>query len=507
MRGSMHTYSATSDGLEGTLVEVEATLQSSLPQIIVTGLPGDVVKESRERVRASLESLGFQVPTGKILVHLSPATAKKQGSQFDLSIALLCLQAESALRGSPLKEFAFFGELSLDGRLKPIRGILPMVDACEKSPHIRSVIIPQGNEKDLKFFRSAKIKKAGHLAEVIDFVRGKNALPKIHYQPLVAKTEVATPQFDSIIGQEHAKHALAVAIAGRHHLLMIGPAGVGKSLLASSSPEMLPPLSEEETIELKKIYAASAQDFDFETRPFRSPHHSISTNALLGGGKGVVTPGEVSLSHHGILFLDEFPEYRRDAIEGLREPLESGEIHVHRVGTAKILPSHFTLIAAMNPCPCGKGMGKNSRCTCRPDKALAYRRRISGPILDRMGLCIALSSPKESRPVTSQITGKILKEKIQKALERQRVRFQSKCFRNGNFFRIEAFPDFRIEGEAKVVLESLTREHEMSYRRISQLQKVARTIADMDGSECIQDKHLWEAWGYQIPDFSFRNNL
>ena len=258
----IRTYSATSDGIDGTLIEVEAALQNALPQMMVTGLPGEVVKESRERVKASLQNMGFQVPTGKILIHLSPAMDKKQGSQFDLSIALLCLQAENILLSPVLPYMAFFGELSLDGRLKPVKGILPMVDVCEKAKEVRQIIIPKENEKDVRFLRSSKIRIASHLVDVIDFVRGEEDLPCSEFRPLIRNEIDETPLFDSIIGQEHAKKAVAVAIAGGHHLLMVGPAGVGKSLIASASPELLPSLNEEEILDLKKIYGSNGIDFE-----------------------------------------------------------------------------------------------------------------------------------------------------------------------------------------------------------------------------------------------------
>ncbi len=498
----IRTYSATSDGIDGTLIEVEAALQNALPQMMVTGLPGEVVKESRERVKASLQNMGFQVPTGKILIHLSPAMDKKQGSQFDLSIALLCLQAENILLSPVLPYMAFFGELSLDGRLKPVKGILPMVDVCEKAKEVRQIIIPKENEKDVRFLRSSKIRIASHLVDVIDFVRGEEDLPCSEFRPLIRNEIDETPLFDSIIGQEHAKKAVAVAIAGGHHLLMVGPAGVGKSLIASASPELLPSLNEEEILDLKKIYGSNGIDFEMQKRPFRSPHHGISANALLGGGKGCVTPGEVSLSHYGILFLDEFPEFKRDAIEGLREPMESGVIHVHRVGSAKTLPSQFTLIAAMNPCPCGNAIGKSARCLCRPEKALAYRRKISGAILDRIGLCVVLLSPKENPQNHPSFKGQVLKKQIEKAFERQKRRFKNSKRKNGSVTRLDDSSDFTLQGSAKEVLDDLLTKNEVSYRKISQLKKVSRTIADMDESECIQDKHLWEAWSYRLPDFS-----
>lgn len=498
----IRTYSATSDGLDGTLVEVEAALQSSLPQIIITGLPGEVVKESRERVRASLASLGYQIPNGRVLIHLSPATAKKHGSQFDLSIALAVLQAENILGAANLSRMAFFGELSLDGRLKPIRGILPMVEVCSTNPEIDWIIIPEENASDVAWLKSNKVKKAFHVSEVIDFVRGAINLEGVPFPSLKNEQEEETKQFDSILGQTMAKRALAIALAGRHHLLMVGPAGVGKSMLASSTPELLPPLKHGEVLELKKIYGNLDKHFDKTRRPFRSPHHGISANALLGGGNASVNPGEVSLSHQGVLFLDELPEYKRDAIEGLREPLENGVIHIHRVGASKTLPSNFTLIAAMNPCPCGNATDKYNHCICPPEKAAKYKRRVSGPIMDRMGLYVLLSRSQDRNKSPSLLSGKELKGQVLRALEKQQERYSSPLMRNGNQLRTEDYPDFELRNEAKAAFEEVLDKNVVSYRRMAQLKKVARTIADMEGKTWIEENHIWEAWGFRIPDTS-----
>ncbi|MBI4405236.1 MAG: ATP-binding protein, partial [Deltaproteobacteria bacterium] len=359
------TYSATQDGIDGAVVEIEASRQKALPQIHITGLPGDIVKESRERVRGCLVNLGYDVPSSRIIVHLSPAYSRKQGSQLDVAIAVSVLAAEGLVKPDNLPRVGCLGELSLDGRIRKISGAVSLIEALEKCPQVKTLLIPKENAQDAVLIKSQKVKLVSSFGEICEFLAGRSELTTIKADTPVFVSPQSEYSLDDVVGQNLAKRALQIALAGRHHFMLVGPPGVGKSMIAHCAQSLMPPLEWNELVEVCKNYdchgGRSPADL---SRPFRSPHHTISSAGLLGGGSGVVMPGEVTLAHCGILFLDEFPEFRKDAIEGLREPLQSGKVHLHRVGQALNLPARFVLITAMNPCPCGYYWGGPKRCSC-----------------------------------------------------------------------------------------------------------------------------------------------
>ena len=507
------TYSATLDGIQGAIVQIESVSLSSLPQIQVTGLPGEVVKESRERVRACLVNLGFDLPSSKILVHLSPANIKKLGSHYDLPIALAVLAAESRILGASISEFGFVGELSLDGRLCYVRGALPLIEILVKSPNIKRVVIPEENEAEGALLNSEKIHVAKDIKEIIDFLKNKTSLRSC--KKAVAQTKTGSKNiFDQVMGQAIAKRALQIALAGRHHLLFVGPPGVGKSMLSASAIGLLPEMGQEEFIEVLKVYSASTNNVSglevedlirYRSRPYRAPHHTISANGLLGGGSGLVVPGEASLAHRGVLFMDEFPEYRRDSIEGLREPLQSGSLHLNRVGRAISLPARFILIAAMNPCPCGMLSEGANRCRCSTEKKAQYRKKLSTPILDRMALMVKLSSVVDfhNEEVCENLNYKNVCDSIENAyqIQAQRFRGNKDLIGNGQCEVPREFRGFDLTVDQEEWMKSRQKEWTLSFRRVNQVIKVARTIADLEGAQRIEFEHLKEAWGLRCFDF------
>ncbi len=491
------TFSASPLGVDGFIVEVEAASQASSRQILITGLAGEVVKESRERIRACLNGLGFRVPKGKTVIHLSPASQRKQGSQFDLAIAMSLLVAEEHLSDFALGSLAFLGELSLDGHIRAVPACLSLAETLSKNPSIHFVFVPKGNEQEAALIGSEKVRVVDHLKDIFEFLRSKVPPPAAIFKASESSTRNDFPSLDSVQGQNLAKRALQVALAGGHHFLMMGSPGVGKSLLARCAPHLLPPLEDEERREVAKCRVGK-EEFS-QTRPFRAPHHSISYAGLLGGGSAIVQPGEVTLAHRGVLFLDELAEFRRDAVEGLRIPLEEGCVSISRVGYAVRLPARFLLIAAMNPCPCGNSgvSGSKRPCICSQEQLSAYRKKVSGPLWDRIDLGVALSHPRK-QATPSALSQKAVKDSIASALKIQRKRAGSILhYRNADMpMEHEAFALGRSDRDW---VDQLVCREGLSYRGRDRLIRVARTVADLARETAIARVHLLESWSLKCP--------
>lgn len=373
-------------GIEAPEVCVEVHLGDGLPQLNIVGLAETTVKESRERVRAALAACGFECPNRRITVNLAPADLPKTGGRFDLAIAVGVLAASGQIPAAALAEKEFFGEIGFSGALRPVRSLLPALLAARRSQH--SVIVPEGCAAEAGMLRDVDIRVAGELTGVVRHLLAVEQLPSVRSTTSMQASS-SWEDLRDIQGQPAAKRALEIAAAGGHNLLLNGPPGTGKSMLARRLPGLLPPLSEEELLEVAVIASVSRQSRPVWGRPFRSPHHSASTAALVGGGSQP-RPGEISLAHHGVLFLDELPEFSRPVIEALREPLESGRIHVVRAARACEFPASFQLVAAMNPCPCGYHGDAGHDCRCSPEQVRRYRGRLSGPFLDRIDIRLAV---------------------------------------------------------------------------------------------------------------------
>lgn len=497
------TYSASLHGIDGRVIQIQAAASlPHLPGIHITGLPGDIVRESRERVRVCLGAHGFDVPSSKVNVHLLPADAKKQGSQFDVGIALAILSAEKRIPETRIRTMAFLGELSLDGKIGRVAAALSLIECLDRDPHVRSIVLPQENEPEAALFKSSKLRLAETLGDILRYILKDEMLRTPKTRPAESVSQ-ATPALDFVQGHRRAKRALQIALAGRHHLLFMGAPGAGKSMLAHCAPSLLPALSNEDQIRVAKNYGLfPGRRTRLTTPPFRCPHPTISSSGLLGGGTGTIVPGEVTLADSGVLFLDEFPEFRRDAIEGLREPLQSGVVHLHRVGHALRLPARFTLLAAMNPCPCGYSLeARDSRrhCSCSPERIAAYRKRISGPILDRMDLIVPMTTERTAVPIPAGLSHREIRESIVRTFERQTARF-GKEGRNGDWEATSGAEGFQLDEEGRAWLEESKAQEDISHRAYFKIIKTARTIADLEGSVSISLPHLREAKSFRLDE-------
>jgi magnesium chelatase family protein len=489
-------------GLHAPLVQVEVSLASGLPAFCIVGLPATVVKESKERVRAALLNSRFEFPAGRITVSLAPAELPKEGGRFDLPIALGILLASGQLHATarhaaaPAREF--YGELGLTGELKPVRGLLLAAAHARRQGH--ELIVPRGNAAEVCAVAPLQMRAAGHLLEVCAHLSGAAPLPPHPAQPQRAARACAGPSeggvdLADVRGQLQAKRALLIAAAGSHSLLLIGPPGCGKSMLAQRLPGLLPPLTASEALEVAAIQAVSTPGFiaeRFGERPFRAPHHSASTAALVGGGARA-RPGEISLAHLGVLFLDELPEFARPVLEALREPLETGIVAVSRAALHTRYPAAFQLIAAMNPCPCGRLGDPAGTCRCTPAEVHGYRARISSPLLDRIDMHVevprVLASDFEV-PADPRETSAAAATRIARAQAVQRAR-QGTC--NARLTDAGLARWCAPDEPGRQLLEKVMQRLGFSGRARQRLLRVARTIADLEGAPTVRAPHLGEA--------------
>jgi magnesium chelatase family protein len=488
-------YSRAQVGFHAQLVSVEVHLANGLPSLSIVGLPETAVKESRERVRSALQHSGFEFPARRITVNLAPADLPKQGGRYDLAIALGILAASGQIPTQPLGGYEFVAELALGGALRPVRGVLPSTLASSADGRQLVCAIDNGAEAALVAPEAALI--AGHLLEVCEHLRDIQSLR----QPVPAPPvdPAATPDLVDVRGQHQARRALEVAAAGGHSLLLVGPPGTGKTLLASRLPGLLPALQHREALETAAVASLSRAGFTparWQQRPFRAPHHSASAAALVGGGSDP-SPGEISLAHHGVLFLDELPEFRRDALEVLREPMETGSITLSRAARQAEFPARFQLVAAMNPCPCGYCDDPDGDCRCTPEQIQRYRARISGPLLDRIDLQVQMPRiPWEQLHSAAAEDTATVRQRVTAARRHQ----QARGFLNAQLPLNRLDSVCTLAAPQQLLLHKAATRFRLSPRSIHRIMRMARTIADLDQATQIGARHLQEAISYRCLD-------